>query len=85
MGRGLSAHGYLGKASATGSAAFYWFNTHFDAFSPWARARSAVLLRDRINHIAGAMPCVVTGDFNSPTGSKPYHTLLAPQPNARSL
>jgi endonuclease/exonuclease/phosphatase family metal-dependent hydrolase len=24
-----------------GGATFYWFNTHFDAFSPWARAQSS--------------------------------------------
>ena len=44
-----------------GGTPFYWFNTHFDAFSPWARAQSSELLRDRIRVIAGAMPCIVTG------------------------
>ena len=67
-----------------GGAPFYWFNTHFDAYSPWARAQSSKLLRDRIAHIAGAMPCIVTGDFNTGPGSTPYRTLLAPQPTAAS-
>jgi endonuclease/exonuclease/phosphatase family metal-dependent hydrolase len=67
-----------------GGAPFYWFNTHFDAYSPWAREQSSKLLRDRIAHIAGAMPCIVTGDFNTGPGSTPYRTLLAPQPTAAS-
>jgi endonuclease/exonuclease/phosphatase family metal-dependent hydrolase len=67
-----------------GGAPFYWFNTHFDAYSPWARAQSSKLLRDRIAHIAGAMPCIVTGDFNTGPGSTPYRTLLAPQPTTAS-
>jgi endonuclease/exonuclease/phosphatase family metal-dependent hydrolase len=69
-----------------GSAPFCWFNTHFDAFSGRVRAKSATLLRDRMIHIAGAMPCVVTGDFNTGPGSAPYRTLLAEQtPPASSL
>jgi endonuclease/exonuclease/phosphatase family metal-dependent hydrolase len=67
-----------------GGVPFYWFNTHFDAYSPWARAQSSNLLRDRIAHIAGAMPCIVTGDFNTGPGSTPYRTLLAPQPTTAS-
>ncbi len=67
-----------------GSATFYWFNTHFDAYSPWARAQSAKLLRNRIARIAGPVPCVVTGDFNTGPGSTAYRTLLAPQPDAAS-
>jgi len=65
-------------------ARFYWFNTPFDAYSPWARAQSSKLLRDQIVHIAGAMPCIVTGDFNSGPNSTPYRTLLGPQPIATS-
>lgn len=67
-----------------GDATFYWFNTHFDAFSPRARAESAKLLRDRMAHIAGSMPRVVTGDFNSGPNSAPYRTLLAEQPPPES-
>jgi hypothetical protein len=40
--------------SRAGGTPFYWFNTHFDTYSPWARAQSSELLRDRIAHIAGA-------------------------------
>ncbi len=47
------------------------------------RARNlSELLRDRIASIAGGMPCIVTGDFNTGPGSTPYRTLLAPQPTA---
>jgi endonuclease/exonuclease/phosphatase family metal-dependent hydrolase len=62
-----------------GGPEFCWFNTHFGAYSARARAESAKLLRDRIAHIAGSMPCIVTGDFNSSSGSAPYRTLLAEQ------
>jgi endonuclease/exonuclease/phosphatase family metal-dependent hydrolase len=60
-----------------GGSAFCWFNTHFDAWNGHARARSAELLRDRVHDIAGGMPCVVTGDFNSAADSAPYRALLA--------
>ena len=60
-----------------GGPTFCWFNTHFDAFSGRARMESAKLLRDRMVQIAGSMPCVVTGDFNTGPASAPYRTLLA--------
>jgi endonuclease/exonuclease/phosphatase family metal-dependent hydrolase len=69
-----------------GASTFCWFNTHFEAFSGRVRRQSARLLRDRMSPIAGAMPSVVTGDFNSGPGSAPYRTLLAEQsPPASSL
>ena len=68
-----------------GGPTFCWFNTHFDAFSGRARTESAKLLRDRMVQIAGSMPCVVTGDFNTGPASAPYRTLLAePSPTASS-
>ncbi len=60
-----------------GGPPFCWFNTHFDAWNRHARAESAKLLRDRILQIAGAMPCVVTGDFNAAPDSAPHRPLLA--------
>lgn len=69
-----------------GGAPFCWFNTHFEAFSGRVRRQSARLLRERMNEIAGAMPTVVTGDFNTGPDSAPYRTLLAAQsPPASSL
>jgi endonuclease/exonuclease/phosphatase family metal-dependent hydrolase len=68
--------------SRDGGEPFCWFNTHFDAFNGRARAESATLLRERMDRIAGAMPCLVTGDFNAGPESPPYLTLLAEQPKA---
>jgi endonuclease/exonuclease/phosphatase family metal-dependent hydrolase len=69
-----------------GGPAFCWFNTHFDAWNPHVRTRSAGVLRDWMSRIAGPMPCIVTGDFNSNAGSKAYRTLLAEQqPASASL
>ena len=69
-----------------GGAPFCWFNTHFDAFSGHVRAKSATLMRERMIEIAGAMPCIVTGDFNTSPNSPPYRTLLAERtPPASSL
>jgi endonuclease/exonuclease/phosphatase family metal-dependent hydrolase len=60
-----------------GGPPFCWFNTHFEAFGRRARAESARLLCDRMEQIAGSLPCVVTGDFNTSPDSVPYRTLLA--------
>ena len=59
-----------------GGATFVWFNTHLDAFSSRARLNGAKLLRQRMGSIAGALPVVVTGDFNADAGSDPYRTLV---------
>ena len=63
--------------SRDGGPTFFWFNTHFDAFSGRARTESAKLLRDRMVQITASTPYVVTGDFNSSPASIPYRTLLA--------
>lgn len=65
-----------------GGPIFCWFNTHFDAWNPWARAKSAALLRDQMRRIAGPLPCILTGDFNSAPGFAPYRTLLAKHQSA---
>jgi endonuclease/exonuclease/phosphatase family metal-dependent hydrolase len=68
-----------------GGPTFYWFNTHFDAFSGQARTESAKLLRHRMVQIARLTPYVVTGDFNAGPASVPYRMLLAkPSPTASS-
>jgi endonuclease/exonuclease/phosphatase family metal-dependent hydrolase len=68
-----------------GERSFYWFNTHFDAWVGRARTQSARLMREEMADIAGAGPCIVTGDFNSPAESTPYRIMLAepPPPAAR--
>lgn len=52
------------------------FNTHFDVFGDTARIESAELLRERIVSIAAGLPTIVTGDFNCPENSPPYHLLV---------
>jgi endonuclease/exonuclease/phosphatase family metal-dependent hydrolase len=66
-----------------GGQPFCWFNTHFDAWASRARDESAKLLRGRMNTIAGALPCIVTGDFNAGEGSSPYRMLLGAAGGAR--
>ena len=48
-----------------------------DAFSSRARLNGAKLLRLRMQRIAGALPVIVTGDFNADEGTDPYKVLLA--------
>ena len=66
----------LRDRSRTEKRTLFFFNTHFDAFSRWARFRSAAMLRDRIAEIAGRHPAIVTGDFNSNAGRKLHRTML---------
>ena len=60
-----------------GGQTFCWFNTHFDAWKARARVESAKLLQQRMISIAGGLPCIVTGDFNTGEGSTPYQTLCS--------
>ncbi|WTT96918.1 endonuclease/exonuclease/phosphatase family protein [Streptomyces sp. NBC_00076] len=60
-----------------GGREFYVLNTHFDHVSPYARARSASLVGDRIAKFDRALPSIVTGDFNAAAHkSEAYDTLL---------
>ncbi len=54
---------------------FYHFNTHFDHMGVVARRESAKLLLTSVEQIAGALPVIVTGDFNSTPDSEPYKIL----------
>jgi endonuclease/exonuclease/phosphatase family metal-dependent hydrolase len=61
---------------------FYVFNTHFDHIGQVARAESAKLLLRYSNEIAGAMPYIVTGDFNSSPAQEPIQIVMnAKDPN----
>ena len=53
------------------------FNTHFDHRGRRAREESAVLLRRKIEQIAGPLPVIITGDFNTTDDTAPYQTLIA--------
>lgn len=54
---------------------FYYFNTHFDHRGEKAREESAKLILKKVQEIAGDLPVIITGDFNSTPDSKPYETL----------
>lgn len=54
---------------------FYYFNTHFDHMGEQAREESAKLLLQKIKDIAGKVPVILSGDFNSTDTSKPYLVL----------
>lgn len=56
---------------------FYALNTHLDNASQYARARAARLISERIARLDGALPLVVTGDFNAAAHQNPvYDTML---------
>ena len=58
------------------------FNTHFDHRGSEARLESARLIRTRIGEIAGSLPFVLTGDFNTTESAPPYAALTAERPGA---
>lgn len=55
---------------------FAAFNTHFDHKGKLARLNSALLLKERTGQIAGDLPVILTGDFNTTEGSEPIQALL---------
>ncbi len=57
---------------------FFHFNTHFDHIGEVARLESAKLILQKIKTIAGEMPVVLTGDFNSFETDAPYLALIDP-------
>jgi endonuclease/exonuclease/phosphatase family metal-dependent hydrolase len=63
----------------------YHFNTHLDPLSGYARVRAATLLRERIEAIAGSVPVILTGDFNTDAGKTTYRTLLGEEDAALRL
>jgi endonuclease/exonuclease/phosphatase family metal-dependent hydrolase len=58
---------------------FCWFNTHFEAWNGHARKEEAKVMLAEVDKIAGTMPTVITGDFNSDEDSAPYQEMLAPR------
>ncbi|MEO6915200.1 MAG: endonuclease/exonuclease/phosphatase family protein [Chitinophagaceae bacterium] len=56
---------------------FYIFNTHFDHMGAVARRESAKLVLEKINEIAGKLPVILTGDFNSKPTDEPIKILTA--------
>ncbi|AQR75852.1 endonuclease [Sphingomonas sp. LM7] len=62
-----------------GGRRFYAFNTHlpYRAEDEAARERAAALILERIAAMAGGLPVVLTGDFNTTPGSGAYRKLSA--------
>jgi endonuclease/exonuclease/phosphatase family metal-dependent hydrolase len=54
---------------------FFVFNTHFDHQGQIARAESAKLLLKYSSQIAGAIPYIVTGDFNASPDQEPIQII----------
>lgn len=74
------------RTKGRGAEVFYVFNLHPDNFFAYARVRSMVLLRKRVQAIAGDSPVLITGDFNAVEGSRPYRLLVdGPGVNGRKL
>jgi endonuclease/exonuclease/phosphatase family metal-dependent hydrolase len=56
---------------------FFLFNTHFDHIGVKAREQSAALIVKKIKELAGNMPVILTGDFNTPDTAAPYKTIIS--------
>jgi endonuclease/exonuclease/phosphatase family metal-dependent hydrolase len=54
---------------------FFFFNTHYSHMSDSARLMSSGILLRQVEDIAGAMPFVITGDFNMLPDSRAYDRL----------
>ncbi|MCB9057503.1 MAG: endonuclease/exonuclease/phosphatase family protein [Calditrichae bacterium] len=54
---------------------FLVLNTHFDHVGDTARLESSHLILDKIAELAGDLPAILTGDFNSSPESVPYKKL----------
>ncbi|WP_435240314.1 endonuclease/exonuclease/phosphatase family protein [Streptomyces cucumeris] len=55
---------------------FYALNTHLDHRSQHARERAAALITERLHGLDGALPRVVTGDFNVAAHGNPVHDAM---------
>ena len=51
-------------------------NTHFDHRGKVAREEAAKIIKGRVNGFTKGSRVVITGDFNSGEGSKPYQSLV---------
>ena len=58
------------KDKLTGKQLAY-FNTHFDHIGEVARRESALILTKRLPELAGKLPVIITGDFNTTPDSEP--------------
>lgn len=54
---------------------FYLFNSHFDHKGEEAKLVAAGILAETVKRIAGDMPAILTGDYNTTEKSKAYATI----------
>ncbi|HVI45202.1 MAG TPA: endonuclease/exonuclease/phosphatase family protein [Chitinophaga sp.] len=55
---------------------FFHFNTHFDHMGKIARRESAKFLLQQVHKIAGAVPAIITGDFNATPDDEPIQVVM---------
>lgn len=55
---------------------FAVFNSHWDHLSPLARVKSAEILSEKTEEIAGDIPIIITGDFNCKADTPAYVKLV---------
>ena len=67
-----------------GGREFLAVNTHFDHVGEVARGESATLIVRKAAEIAGGLPLVVTGDFNSGPETAAYRTMSGSLADARA-
>lgn len=63
------------KMKSTGKT-FFVFNTHFDHIGETARQNSSRLIMKAVDSLAGKLPVIATGDFNSNPLKKPYQIIV---------
>ena len=69
----------------TSGETFFFFNTHFDHRGQEARLESARLIRNRLGEMAGDLPFVLTGDFNTTEDALPYAALTDDEDETAAL
>ena len=55
---------------------FVCANTHLDHVSEPTNIHGSELIKERLGKVAGGLPILITGDFNSYETSKAYHNML---------
>lgn len=55
---------------------FFFLNTHFDHIGKEARRNSAAIIKEKIAALAGKLPAIMTGDFNTMRDDGPYSVIM---------
>lgn len=64
---------------------FFVFNTHYDHMGGTARINSSKLLKQKVSEIAGSLPVIVMGDFNTQDSTLAYQILIEDETRKPSL